>query len=290
MASNSSGPATATEYITHHIQNMAYGQLPAGYERADGSLLNEAQWTLAHSAQEAKDMGFWTFHLDTMGWSVFLGGLFCFCFYRAAKNASRGVPGKWYGFLEMIVELVDKSVKESFHAKSKLVAPLALTIFCWVFLMNLMDLVPVDLLPWLAQRISGDPHLYFKVVPTTDPNATFAMSTMVFILIIFYSIKSKGVGGFIGELAFQPFGKWMLPFNLILEGVALIAKPISLALRLFGNLYAGELIFILIALLGWWQLPAHFIWAVFHVLVIILQAFIFMMLSIVYLSMATERH
>ena len=290
MASNSSGPATATEYITHHIQNMAYGQLPAGYERADGSLLNEAQWTLAHSAQEAKDMGFWTFHLDTMGWSVFLGGLFCFCFYRAAKNASRGVPGKWYGFLEMIVELVDKSVKESFHAKSKLVAPLALTIFCWVFLMNLMDLVPVDLLPWLAQRISGDPHLYFKVVPTTDPNATFAMSTMVFILIIFYSIKSKGVGGFIGELAFQPFGKWMLPFNLILEGVALIAKPISLALRLFGNLYAGELIFILIALLGWWQLPAHFIWAVFHVLVIILQAFIFMMLSIVYLSMATEHH
>ncbi len=290
MASNSSGPATATEYITHHIQNMAYGQLPAGYERADGSLLNEAQWTLAHSAQEAKDMGFWTFHLDTMGWSVFLGGLFCFCFYRAAKNASRGVPGKWYGFLEMIVELVDKSVKESFHAKSKLVAPLALTIFCWVFLMNLMDLVPVDLLPWLAQRITGDPHLYFKVVPTTDPNATFAMSTMVFILIIFYSIKSKGVGGFIGELAFQPFGKWMLPFNLILEGVALIAKPISLALRLFGNLYAGELIFILIALLGWWQLPAHFIWAVFHVLVIILQAFIFMMLSIVYLSMATERH
>ena len=290
MASNSSGPATATEYITHHIQNMAYGQLPAGYERADGSLLNEAQWTLAHSAQEAKDMGFWAFHLDTMGWSVFLGSLFCFCFYRAAKNASRGVPGKWYGFLEMIVELVDKSVKESFHAKSKLVAPLALTIFCWVFLMNLMDLVPVDLLPWLAQRISGDPHLYFKVVPTTDPNATFAMSTMVFILIIFYSIKSKGVGGFIGELAFQPFGKWMLPFNLILEGVALIAKPISLALRLFGNLYAGELIFILIALLGWWQLPAHFIWAVFHVLVIILQAFIFMMLSIVYLSMATERH
>lgn len=290
MASDSHGPSTATDYITHHIQNMTFGQLPAGYERADGTLLSEATWTLAHSAQEAKDMGFWAYHLDTLGWSVFLGGLFCFCFYRAARKASLGVPGKWYGFLEMIVELVDKSVKESFHAKSNVVAPLALTIFCWVFLMNLMDLVPVDLLPWLAQKISGDPHLYFKVVPTTDPNATFALSTMVFMLIIFYSIKYKGIGGFLGELTLQPFGKWMLPFNLILEGVALIAKPVSLALRLFGNLYAGELIFILIALLGWVQLPAHFIWAVFHILVITLQAFIFMMLSIVYLSMATERH
>ena len=156
--------------------------------------------------------------------------------------------------------------------------------------MNLMDLVPVDLLPWVAQKLSGDPHLYFKVVPTTDPNATFAMSAVVFLLIIYYSLRHKGVGGFLGELAFQPFGKWMMPFNLILEGVGLLAKPVSLALRLFGNLYAGELIFILIALLGWWQLPAHFVWAVFHILVIILQAFIFMMLTIVYLSMATEHH
>ena len=290
MASDSSSPATATEYIQHHIQNMTWGKLPVGYERADGTILNEATWTLAHSAQEAKDMGFWAWHLDTIGWSVALGSLFCFCFYRVAKNASTGVPGIWSNFLEMIVEMVDKSVRESFHAKSAVVAPLALTIFCWVFLMNLMDLVPVDLLPWLAQKISGDPHLYFKVVPTTDPNAVFAMSTMVFLLIVYYSCRFKGLGGFFGELAFHPFGKWMLPFNLILEGVSLIAKPVSLALRLFGNLYAGELIFILIALLGWWQLPAHFIWAVFHILVIILQAFIFMMLTIVYLSMATEHH
>ncbi len=290
MASDAHGPANATEYITHHIQNMTWGKLPEGYVRTDGSVLEEATWTLAHSAQEAKDMGFWAYHLDSLGWAVFLGSIFCFFFYRAAKKASLGVPGKWSNFLEMIVEMVDKSVKESFHARSKLVAPLALTIFCWVFLMNLMDLVPVDLLPWLAQKLSGDPHLYFKVVPTTDPNITFAMSTMVFILIIFYSIKYKGIGGFVGELTLQPFGKWMLPFNLILEGVALLAKPVSLALRLFGNLYAGELIFILIALLGWWQLPAHFIWAVFHILIIILQAFIFMMLTIVYLSMATEHH
>ncbi|MCG8324840.1 MAG: F0F1 ATP synthase subunit A [Thiotrichales bacterium] len=290
MASDSHGPASATDYITHHIQNMTWGKLPEGYTRYDGTVLNEATWTLAHSAQEAKDMGFWAWHLDTMGWSIFLGCIFCFCFYRVAKNATVGVPGIWSNLLEMLVEMVNKSVKESFHARSNLVAPLALTIFCWVFLMNLMDLVPVDWLPLLAQWISGDPHLYFKVVPTTDPNATFAMAFTVFALIIFYSIKYKGIGGFVGELTLQPFGKWMIPFNFILEGVGLIAKPISLALRLFGNLYAGELIFILIALLGYWQLPAHFIWAVFHILVITLQAYIFMMLTIVYLSMAVEHH
>lgn len=290
MASDSSAPANATEYIQHHIQNMTWGRLPAGYERSDGSVLQETSWTLAHSAGEAKDMGFWALHLDTMGWSIALGCLFSWCFWRLARQVADGAPGRWANFLEMIVVLVDKSVKESFHAKSDVIAPLALTIFCWVFLMNLMDLVPVDLLPELAQWLSGDPHLYFKVVPTTDPNATFALSVMVFFLILYYSVRYKGLGGFLGELALQPFGKWMLPFNLILEGVSLLAKPVSLALRLFGNLYAGELIFVLIALLGWWQLPAHFVWAVFHILVITLQAFIFMMLTIVYLSMATERH
>ena len=294
MASESHGGITATEYIQHHIQNMTYGKLPAGFERHDAEgnvhILEEATWTLAHNVEEVKAMGFWSYNLDSMGWSIFLGALFCFLFYRVAKSASSETPGRFANFVEMIVELVDKSVKESFHAKSDVVAPLALTIFCWVFLMNLMDLVPVDWLPVAAQWISGDPHLYFKVVPTTDPNVTFALSATVFLLIIFYSIKFKGVGGFVGELTLQPFGKWMLPFNLILEGVGLIAKPVSLALRLFGNLYAGELIFILIALLGWWQLPAHFIWAVFHILVIVLQAFIFMMLTIVYLSMATEHH
>jgi F-type H+-transporting ATPase subunit a len=294
---------TPTSYIQHHLQNMTYGQLPAGYERADGTILEQATWTFAHSAAEAKAMGFWAFHVDTLGWSIFLGAIFCFCFYRVARNATTATPGKWANFLEMIVELVDKSVKESFHGKSNLIAPLALTIFCWVFLMNLMDLVPVDWLPLLAQQIGAvafgaDPHhVYFKVVPTTDPNATFAISLTVFALIIFYSIKFKGVGGFIGELTLQPFSSknpflqalFVLP-NLILEGVGLLAKPVSLALRLFGNLYAGELIFILIAMLGWFQLPAHFIWAVFHILIIILQAFVFMMLTIVYLSLASEHH
>lgn len=281
---------TPTSYIQHHIQNMTYGQLPAGYERSDGAVLEQATWTFAHSAAEAKAMGFWAFHVDTMGWSIILGAIFCFCFYRVAKNATTDTPGKWAGFLEMLVEMVDKSVKESFHGKSRLIAPLALTVFCWTVLMNTMDLVPVDWLPQLAILLSGDPHIYFKVVPTTDPNATFAMSLSVFFLIIVFSIMHKGIGGFIGELTLQPFGKWMIPFNFLLEGVALLAKPVSLALRLFGNLYAGELIFILIAMLGYWQLPAHFIWAVFHILIVILQAFIFMMLTIVYLSMAAEHH
>jgi F-type H+-transporting ATPase subunit a len=294
---------TPTSYIQHHLQNMTYGQLPAGYERADGTILEQATWTFAHGAAEAKAMGFWAFHVDTLGWSIFLGIIFCYCFYRVARTATTATPGKWANFLEMIVELVDKCVKESFHGKSNLIAPLALTIFCWVFLMNLMDLVPVDWLPFLAQQIGAaafgvDPHhVYFKVVPTTDPNATFALSLTVFALIIFYSIKFKGVGGFIGELTLQPFSSknlflqalLVIP-NLILEGVGLLAKPVSLALRLFGNLYAGELIFILIAMLGYYQLPAHFIWAVFHILIIILQAFVFMMLTIVYLSLASERH
>jgi len=157
--------------------------------------------------------------------------------------------------------------------------------------------VPVDWLPLAAQAISGDPHLYFKVVPTTDPNITFGLSIGVFILIIYYSIRIKGVGGFIAELALHPFHSknifaqiLFIPFNLLLETVSLFAKPVSLALRLFGNLYAAELIFLLIAILGFWQLPLHFVWAVFHILVVPLQAFVFMMLSIVYLSMAHEHH
>jgi len=188
----------------------------------------------------------------------------------------------------MTVGFVDQSVRETFHGDSKLIAPLALTLFVWVFFMNLMDLIPVDWLPGTAALI-GVPYL--KVVPTTDVNITFAMALSVFVLIVFYSIKIKGIGGFAKELTLQPFNHWAaIPFNLVLEGVSLLAKPISLSLRLFGNLYAGELIFILIALMGLWQLPFHFIWAVFHILIIVLQAFIFMMLTIVYLSLAHEGH
>jgi len=285
----SSEGLTSTEYIKHHLQNMVYGKLPVGYERADGSILEQATWTMAHSPTEAVDMGFWAINVDTMGWSIFLGIVFSYLFYRAAKNAHAGIPGGLQNFVEVMIEFADNSVRETFHGRTHtMIAPLALTIFCWIFLMNLMDLVPVDILPLLAQLISGDPHLYFKVVPTTDPNITFGLSLSVFLLIIFYSIKVKGIGGFVGELALHPFGKWMIPFNLLLELVSLFAKPVSLALRLFGNLYAGELIFMLIALLGYYQLPLHFVWAVFHILIVILQAFIFMMLTIVYLGMAHE--
>lgn len=279
---------TTTEYIQHHLQNLTFGLHP------------EHGWTIAHSAEEAAEMGFWAIHLDTMGWSIALGILFLWVFRKAAKTATTGVPGGLQNFVEMMVEFVDNSVKETFHGRSKLIAPLSLTIFCWIFLMNLMDLVPVDVLPMLAQNIGAmfgaDPaHVYFKVVPTTDVNATLGMSLSVFALIIFYAIRSKGFSGFIGELTLHPFSTpnkfaqaLLIPVNFLLETVTLLARPISLALRLFGNLYAGELIFILIALLGLWQLPLYFPWAVFHILIIVLQAFIFMMLTIVYLSMATE--
>jgi len=223
-----------------------------------------------------------------------LGLIFVTLFRSVAKKATTGVPGKLQAFVEIIIEFVDKSVKETFHGKSDLIAPLALTIFVWIILMNAMDWVPVDLLPWVASAAGIE---YLKVLPTADPNVTFGMSISVFFLIIFYSIKIKGPVGFFKELAFQPFGKWMLPFNLLLEVVSLLARPVSLALRLFGNLYAGELLFLLIALLftaGPFGVIggaiAQFIWALFHLLVIPLQAFIFMMLTIVYLSMAHESH
>lgn len=281
---------TSTEYIKHHLQNLVYGKLPVGYERTDGSVLTEASWTFAHSPREAVDMGFWALNVDTMGWSVFLGMIFCCVFYRVARNMNTGVPSGLQNVIETLVEFADNNVRETFHGRSHpVVAPLALTIFCWILMMNTMDLVPVDLLPLLAQWLTGNPHLYFKVVPTTDPNITFGFSISVFIWIIFYSIKIKGFGGFVGELTLHPFGKWMIPFNVLLEGVSLLAKPVSLALRLFGNLYAGELIFLLIAMLGYWQLPLHFVWAVFHILIVVLQAFIFMVLTIVYLGMAHEQ-
>lgn len=260
---------TSSEYISHHLQNLQVC-------RVNG----EWVWN--------KCSGFWVLNVDSMFFSVLLGGLFCWLFWRVAKNATTGQPSRLQAFIESLVEFVDTSVRETFHGKSKLIAPLALTIFVWVFLMNTMDLIPVDWLPWVASKAGID---YLKVVPTTDVNVTFAMAIAVFFLIIFYSIKFKGVGGFAKELTMQPFNHWAaIPINFILEGVALIAKPISLSLRLFGNLYAGELIFILIALLGLWQLPLHFAWAVFHILIVLLQAFIFMMLTIVYLSLAAEHH
>ncbi|WKE65648.1 F0F1 ATP synthase subunit A [Gallaecimonas kandeliae] len=259
---------TSSGYIHHHLTNATVGE------------------------------GFWTWNIDTLIVSSLLGLLFLGIFRMVAKKADTGVPGKLQCFVEMMIEFVDTSVKETFHGRSKLIAPLALTIFVWIFLMNFMDLIPVDFLPvsvqWVGEHVFGaDPHhVYSKVVPTTDMNATFAMSLGVFVLMLYYSIAIKGVGGFVKELTLQPFNHWsMIPFNFVLETVTLIAKPISLALRLFGNLYAGELIFILIALLPWygqWFLSVP--WAIFHILIITLQAFIFMMLTIVYLSLASEDH
>ncbi|MBV7563067.1 MULTISPECIES: F0F1 ATP synthase subunit A [unclassified Pseudomonas] len=281
---------TASGYIQHHLQNLTFGQHPVN------------GWGFAHTAQEAKEMGFWAFHLDTLGISVVLGLIFIFLFKAAAKRATSGQPGGLQNFVEVLVEFVDGSVKDTFHGRNALIAPLALTIFVWIFLMNLMDLVPVDWIPVAAAKIAGDDHLFFRAVPTTDPNATLGMALSVFALIIFYSIKVKGIGGFLGELTLHPFSAknifvkiLLIPVNFLLEFVTLIAKPVSLALRLFGNLYAGELIFILIAVMfgGGILLAAlagvlQWAWAVFHLIIITLQAFIFMMLTIVYLSMAHE--
>jgi len=341
---------THGEYIQHHLQNLTYGRLPDG------------TWGIAHSAAEAKAMGFWAVHLDTLFWSLLLGFVFFFLFRSVAKKANSGVPTRFQSFIETIVEFVDNSVRESFHGTSRLIAPLALTLFVWIFFMNFMDLIPVDWLPWVASTAGIS---YQKVVPTTDVNATLGMAIGVFVLIIVYSIRFKGVGGFVTELVMNPLNPkdlgmpkfvwpFVMAFNLVLELVSLLAKPVSLGLRLFGNLYAGELIFILIALVftagsgfvasglssvfgehipGWFWVVAtasvfatlwlnlkgkldnkktlwlllvemlligglaflggqlmHFGWAVFHILVITLQAFIFMMLTIVYLSMASEHH
>ncbi len=280
-------------YIIHHLQNLTFGQLPAGFERG-GEVLKDSVWTIAQNGAEAKAMGFWAFNIDSLFWSVLLGVVFIFLFRVVAKKATSGVPSQFQNFIELIVEFIDKNVKDSFFAKNAMIAPLALTIFVWVFLMNLMDLVPVDWIPTFASSI-GIP--YMKVVPSTDPNVTLGMAFTVFAMILYYSIKIKGLGGFIGELTLHPFNHsnkfiqmLFIPVNFILESVTLIAKPISLGLRLFGNLYSGELIFILIALIGYFQLPLHFGWAVFHILVITLQAFIFMTLTVVYLAMAHETH
>jgi len=278
-------PATANEYILHHLTFLQN---------------KDAQGILDLSV----------IHWDSIFFSVLLAVLFAGSFYLAARKATAGVPGKFQNFVELIVEFIDTQVKDTFHGTNKLLAPLALTIFCWVFLFNAMDILPVDLLPAIAHGV-GIEHL--KVVPSTDLNITFAMSLTVFILIIYYSIKMKGLGGFVAEFTLQPFAAknpllkvLLMPANLILEVVPFIARPISLSLRLYGNLFAGEMIFLLLAALslkgvtqlgtagGWALVVAQFalalVWAIFHLLIITLQAFIFMVLTVVYLAMAHEHH
>ena len=291
---------TTESYIEHHLTNLTCGKTPEG-------------WTC--DPYKVEQMGFWAFHVDSLFWSIFLGGLFILFFKIAMpkKIDAPSAPTGAQNFIEMSIEFVEDNVQSLFGSvKNTLIAPLALTVFVWILLMNLMDLVPVDFLPVLAGHIAyavagegvewikNPESFYFKVVPTTDPNITLGMAFAVFVLTIYYSITVKGLRAFIAELTLHPFGKWLIPVNFVLEMVNFIAKPISLGLRLFGNLYAGEMIFILIALMlffssipiGILGFGLHLVWALFHILIVALQAFIFMALTIAYLAMAheTEEH
>jgi F-type H+-transporting ATPase subunit a len=254
------GAPSSSEYIVHHLTNLSVGQ------------------------------GFWTWHLDTLAVSIIVGVVTFGLMYKAAQGATSGVPGRGQNFVEIVLDFVNSQVKDTFHGRSALIGPLALTIFVWVFMMNAMDLLPVDILPLVLGWFGIH---YFKSVPTTDMNLTFALSLSVFTLMIFFNFKVKGVGGFAHEVMYAPFGKHpaLIPVNFLFRVIEDLAKPISLSLRLFGNMYAGEMIFILIALLPWylqWLLGAP--WAIFHILIITLQAFIFMVLTIVYMSLAHESH
>lgn len=282
------GPQTSSDYISHHLQNLQVCRAESG------------EWIWNECAGN-----FWTVNVDSMFWSVLLGIVFFVLFRRVAKKSSTDKPTRWQAFVEIIVEFVNGAVKDTFHGKSRLIAPLGLTIFVWVFFMNLMDLIPVDWIPKLAE-LAGIP--YMKVVPSTDVNVTFGMSIAVFVLILFYTTKYKGPFGLIKDLTLHPIAPptkgigllaapVIIAFNFVLESVSLLAKPVSLSLRLFGNMFAGELIFILIAitfsqglLLALGGGALHLVWAAFHVLIVTLQAFIFMMLTIVYLSLASESH
>ena len=272
------GPENMTGYIKHHLEHLSSGE------------------------------GFTALHLDSIFFKLLLALVFVTLFIGVARRATAGVPGKLQCAIEMLVEGIDQLVRETFHGRSRYIAPLAVTIFCLTFLMNFMDMLPVDLLPAAAHKV-GIEHL--RVVPTADLSTTFGMAAGVFLLIQYYGIKHKGVQGFLTEFVTVPFhadgilGKLALaPFNLLLRLIEEAVRPVSLSLRLFGNMYAGELIFILIASMtlgsslaalgtypmGMLQLLAGVVWTVFHILIITLQAFIFMMLTIVYLSMAAEHH
>ena len=275
-----SGEVTTTEYIQHHLTNLTFGRMPDG------------TWQFAHTAEEAASMGFMAIHVDSFAWSLGLGILFLLIFGIAARKATAGVPGGFQCAVEMIIEVIENTAKDIFTYKNDYIAPMAVTVFVWVFLMNLMDLVPVDWIPHAA-TLAGI-H-YMKIVPTTDVNVTMGMALMVFTMILFFSIWKKGPGGFLAELSFHPFPKYLAPVNFVLEGITLLTKPLSLGLRLFGNLYAGELIFVLICLLfsGGIVLALsgvflQWAWAAFHVLIITLQAYIFSVLTVVYMSQAYD--
>lgn len=261
----SSEALTAGKYIEHHLEHLT---------------LNLKTFAINNEG------GFWTLNLDTFAVSLILA-ILVFGSLRYVAVNMKPVPSFFQGIVESVLEFVGNSVHEVFHHKTTFVPALALTIFLWVFFMNAMDLIPVDLIPRIM-GIFGVEH--FKAVPTADPNATFAMSLSVFGLIIFYNLKAKK-HRLLKEMLTFPFGKWLFPVNFAFRLVEECVKPLSLALRLFGNMFAGELIFILIATMPWWmQWPPGAIWAIFHILIITLQAFLFMMLTIIYLSMAHDAH
>ncbi len=264
MSETSTGP-TAVEYIQHHLKNNDIAL-------ADG--------------------GFWVVNVDTLFYSWLTAGILMYIAWKIGSSLNMEKPGNGQNVLEAIVEFVQQQIKDIFPGSNPVIGPLALTIFMWVFLMNAMDLVPVDLLPKIGEFLGIH---YMKVVPTTDLSTTFALALSVFALIIYYNIKVKGFVGYIKMFLFHPFGKYLIPVNIVMTTIEEIAKPISLGLRLFGNMFAGELIFLLIALLGGAsllgllpQVVLGSVWAIFHILVISLQAFIFMLLTIVYLAMAHQ--
>lgn len=299
---------TSSEYIHHHLTHLTWGKLPAGFVRDNGDVVQSPLWTMAHSSHEAAAMGFMSINVDTMAWSVVLGAVFFLLFRLVARKPSSDVPSGFQNFVETVVEFVQGYSRDLFPYHNKMVAPMALTILVWVFLMNFMDLIAVDLLPWIAGLIGHaalgmDPHhVYMKVVPSVDPNICMGMALFVFGLMLIYSVRQKGALGYAKELTLHPFSSSnpavqliFIPINFVLETVSLIAKPVSLGLRLFGNMYAGEVIFILIALmyssglmLGAFGGLLQIAWGMFHILIISLQAFIFMVLTIVYMSMAYD--
>ncbi|HEY9107744.1 MAG TPA: F0F1 ATP synthase subunit A [Roseateles sp.] len=273
---------SAGEYIIHHLKHAQNGKMSS---IVDFSVVN----------------------LDSLFFSILLGLVGCFFLWRAAKSATSGVPGRFQAAVEILVEVVADQAKGIVHNANsrKLVAPLALTVFVWIFLMNAMDLLPVDLLPWAWQNITGDHHAYLRVVPTADLSMTMGLSVGVLITCLIYNVKIKGAGGWAHELVAAPFGDkvYLYPVNFLMQLIEFVAKTVSHGMRLFGNMYAGELIFMLIALMGGaWSLSAtgiglaigHIIagsvWAIFHILIITLQAFVFMMLTLVYIGQAHDAH
>jgi len=287
MAADAHAP-TASEYIVHHLQHL-------------------------QNIKQTSIIDFSVVNIDSIVVSVVLGFLGLWVMWLAARKATSGVPGRFQAAVEMLVEMVDNQAKANIHnAESrKFIAPLALTVFVWIFLMNAMDLLPVDLLPVLWQGVQGDSHAYLRVVPTADLSTTLGMSSAVLILCLLYSVKIKGAGGWAHELVTAPFGTSKNPLaaivlgvvNLTMQIIEYVAKTVSHGMRLFGNMYAGELVFCLIALMGGaaamslsgvllpvGHIIAGTIWAIFHILIITLQAFIFMMLTLIYLGQAHEAH